>query len=216
MTRDHFERQLEKIKKDLLFVGKKAEELILQSINALKEHDAELAQSVINDDKIIDEGYIKIEKSIMRTIATQAPVAGDLRLLLTVLKNATDIERLGDYAKDIAELAIDMKDEIYFTKLVNIPRMSKLALEMVHASLNAFDRSDSSLAREVYLLDDKVDDLYYGTFRILTTYILEDPRNISQAFSLLLVARHLERISDHAVNIANRTIYLVEGDIKYI
>ncbi|MHC1598028.1 MAG: phosphate signaling complex protein PhoU [Candidatus Methanofastidiosia archaeon] len=216
MTRNHFERQLEKIKKDLLFIGEKTEELILQSINALKEHDVELAQSVINDDKIIDEGYIKIEKIIMRTIATQAPVAGDLRLLLTVLKNATDIERFGDYAKDIAELAIDMKDEVYFTKLVNIPRMSKLALEMVHTSLNAFDKGDSSLAREVYLLDDKVDDLYYGTFRILTTYILEDPRNISQAFSLLLVARHLERIADHAVNIANRTIYLVEGDVKYI
>jgi len=216
MTRNHFERQLEKIKKDLLFIGEKTEELILQSINALKEHDVELAQSVINDDKIIDEGYIKIEKIIMRTIATQAPVAGDLRFLLTVLKNATDIERFGDYAKDIAELAIDMKDEVYFTKLVNIPRMSKLALEMVHTSLNAFDKGDSSLAREVYLLDDKVDDLYYGTFRILTTYILEDPRNISQAFSLLLVARHLERIADHAVNIANRTIYLVEGDVKYI
>jgi len=216
MTRNHFERQLEKIKKDLLFIGEKTEELILQSINALKEHDVELAQSVINDDKIIDEGYIKIEKIIMRTIATQAPVAGDLRFLLTVLKNVTDIERFGDYAKDIAELAIDMKDEVYFTKLVNIPRMSKLALEMVHTSLNAFDKGDSSLAREVYLLDDKVDDLYYGTFRILTTYILEDPRNISQAFSLLLVARHLERIADHAVNIANRTIYLVEGDVKYI
>jgi phosphate transport system protein len=216
MTRNKFEQQLAEIKKRLLSMGALSEELIGLSVQALKEQDAELAEKVIASDKQIDREYVNIEKKIMRTIAMQAPVAGDLRLLLTALKNATDIERLGDYAKDIAEIALKHKDEAYITKLINIPRMNEIALEMIQISLESFENEDAEMARKVHPMDDEVDALYDRTFRLLTTYILENPKNISQAFSLMLAARHLERVADHALNIANRTIYLKEGDIQYI
>jgi len=216
MTRNKFEQQLAEIKKRLLSMGALSEELIGLSVQALKEQDAELAEKEIASDKQIDREYVNIEKKIMRTIAMQAPVAGDLRLLLTALKNATDIERLGDYAKDIAEIALKHKDEAYITKLINIPRMNEIALEMIQISLESFENEDAEMARKVHPMDDEVDALYDRTFRLLTTYILENPKNISQAFSLMLAARHLERVADHALNIANRTIYLKEGDIQYI
>ncbi|RZN45169.1 phosphate signaling complex protein PhoU [archaeon] len=216
MTRNKFEQQLAEIKKRLLSMGSLSEELIGLSVQSLKDQDEELAKKVIASDKQIDREYVNIEKKIMRTIAMQAPVAGDLRLLLTALKNATDIERLGDYAKDIAEIALRHKDEEYITKLINIPRMNEIALSMVQISLESFETEDADMARQVHPMDDEVDSLYDRTFRLLTTYILENPKNISQAFSLMLVARHLERVADHALNIANRTIYLKEGDIQYI
>lgn len=216
MTRNKFEQQLAEIKRRLLSMGSLSEELIGQSVQSLKDQDVELAKKVIASDKQIDREYVNIEKKIMRTIAMQAPVAGDLRLLLTALKNATDIERLGDYAKDIAEITLRHKDEEYITKLINIPRMNEIALSMIQISLESFETEDADMARQVHPLDDEVDSLYDRTFRLLTTYILENPKNISQAFSLMLVARHLERVADHALNIANRTIYLKEGDIQYI
>ncbi|HHN81525.1 MAG TPA: phosphate signaling complex protein PhoU [Methanomicrobia archaeon] len=216
MTRNKFEQQLAEIKRRLLSMGSLSEELIGQSVQSLKDQDVELAKKVIASDKQIDREYVNIEKKIMRTIAMQAPVAGDLRLLLTALKNATDIERLGDYAKDIAEITLRHKDEEYITKLINIPRMNEIALNMIQISLESFETEDADMARQVHPLDDEVDSLYDRTFRLLTTYILENPKNISQAFSLMLVARHLERVADHALNIANRTIYLKEGDIQYI
>jgi phosphate transport system protein len=167
-------------------------------------------------DKDVDHAYVKLEERIMRVIAMQAPVAGDLRLLLTALKNATDIERLGDYAKDISEITIALRDKPYFTKLINIPRMAEVAIQMVQMSLEAFENQDAALAGEVHAHDDEVDQLFSRTFRILSTYVFEDPKNIEQAFNLMLVARHLERIADHALNIANRTIYMEKGDVTYI
>ncbi len=216
MTRNRYEHQLEDVKSQMMAMGNTAEKLVALSVKALQEQDAGLAQQVINMDKDVDRAYVKLEERIMRVIAMQAPVAGDLRLLLTALKNATDIERLGDYAKDISEITIALKDKQYFTKLINIPRMAEVAVSMVQMSLEAFDTQDAELAGKVHVHDDEVDQLFSRTFRILSTYVFEDPSNIEQAFNLMLVARHLERIADHALNIANRTIYMKKGDVSYI
>ena len=216
MTRNRYEHQLEDVKSQMMAMGNTAEKLVALSVKALQEQDAGLAQQVINMDKDVDRAYVKLEERIMRVIAMQAPVAGDLRLLLTALKNATDIERLGDYAKDISEITIALKDKQYFTKLINIPRMAEVAVTMVQMSLDAFDTQDAELAGKVHVHDDEVDQLFSRTFRILSTYVFEDPSNIEQAFNLMLVARHLERIADHALNIANRTIYMEKGDVSYI
>ncbi len=216
MTRNRYEQQLADVKSQMMAMGNTAEKLVALSVKALQEQDAGLAQQVINMDKDVDSAYVKLEERIMRVIAMQAPVAGDLRLLLTALKNATDIERLGDYAKDISEITIALKDKQYFTKLINIPRMAEVAIMMVQMSLEAFDTQDAELAGKVHVHDDEVDQLFSRTFRILSTYVFEDPRNIEQAFNLMLVARHLERIADHALNIANRTIYMEKGDVSYI
>lgn len=216
MTRNRYEQQLADIKSRTTNLGNNAERLVELSVKALKGQDAELAQQVINMDNDLDHDYLKLEERIMRVIAMQAPVAGDLRMLLTALKNATDIERLGDYAKDIAEITIALKDRPYFTPLINIPRMAEIAIEMVRMSLDAFEREDAALAGEVYPRDDEVDALFSRTFRTLSTYVFENPGNIEQAFNLMLVARHLERVADHALNIANRTIYMEKGDITFI
>jgi len=216
MTRNRYEQQLEDVKARMMAMGNTAEKLVSLSVKALEDQDVDLAQQVINMDKDVDHAYVKLEERIMRVIAMQAPVAGDLRLLLTALKNATDIERLGDYAKDISEITIALRDKPYFTKLINIPRMAEVAIQMVQMSLEAFENQDAALAGEVHAHDDEVDQLFSRTFRILSTYVFEDPKNIEQAFNLMLVARHLERIADHALNIANRTIYMEKGDVTYI
>ena len=216
MTRNRYEHQLEDVKSQMMAMGNTAEKLVSLSVKALQEQDVGLAQQVISMDRDVDRAYVKLEERIMRVIAMQAPVAGDLRLLLTALKNATDIERLGDYAKDISEITIALKDKQYFTKLINIPRMAEVAVSMVQMSLDAFDTQDAELAGKVHVHDDEVDQLFSRTFRILSTYVFEDPSNIEQAFNLMLVARHLERIADHALNIANRTIYMKKGDVSYI
>ena len=216
MTRERFEKQLRVVKTDMLSTGEKAKELVRLSVKALKEKDIGLAEQVIEADREIDAEYVKLEERIMRVIAMQAPVASDLRLLLTALKNATDIERLGDYAKDIAEITISLQDEPYFTQLIIIPQMADEALEMVEMSLRSFDSEDLSVAREVYKHDDVVDEMFSRVFRTMASYVAENPKHTKQAFNLMLVARHLERIADHAQNISNRTIYLKEGKITYI
>ena len=216
MTRDKYIRQLNDIKKMTLQMGEQAEGLVNMSITSLTEQDVGMADQVIAKDKDIDELYLDIEMKVIKIIATQAPVASDLRLLLTVLKNTTDVERVGDFAKDIAEITKELKDDKYFTELIIIPKMAETTLNMVRESLEAFDKEDVELARKVHEQDDIVDKMFSRVFRTMTTFVMENPKNINQALRLLLVARHLERIADHAVNIANRTIYYMEGKVKYI
>lgn len=216
MTRDKYIRQLNDIKRMTLQMGEQAEGLVNMSITSLTEQNVGMADQVIAKDKDIDELYLKIEKKVIKIIATQAPVASDLRLLLTVLKNTTDVERVGDFAKDIAEITKELKDDKYFTELIIIPKMAETTLNMVRESLEAFDKEDVELARKVHEQDDIVDKMFSRVFRAMTTFVMENPKNIGQALRLLLVARHLERIADHAVNIANRTIYYIDGKVKYI
>jgi len=216
MTRDKYIRQLNDIKRMTLSMGEQAEELVNMSITSLIDQDVDLADQVISKDKDIDELYLDIEKKVIKIIATQAPVASDLRLLLTVLKNSTDVERVGDFAEDIAEITKELKDDKYITELIIIPKMSEITLNMLRESLVAFDKEDVDLARKVHEQDDIVDTMFSRVFRAMTTFVMENPKNITQALRLLLVARHLERIADHAVNIANRTIYYMEGKFKYI
>ncbi|MBN1785943.1 MAG: phosphate signaling complex protein PhoU [Candidatus Methanofastidiosa archaeon] len=216
MTRDKYIHQLHDVKDHAIAMGIKAEELVNDAILALENQDTEMAENVIGRDREIDELYLDLEERVIRVIATQAPVAVDLRLLLTALKNATDVERVGDFAKDIAEIAIELKDHIYFTKLIMIPKMAEIAMKMLKEAMEAFDKEDVELAKGVYLQDDIVDEIFSRLFRTMTSYVMENPSNIGQALRLMLVARHLERIADHAVNIANRTIYFKEGRIEYI
>jgi len=216
MTRDKYIKQLDEVKKLTVKMGNKAEELVNGSILALETQDAELAQKIIDQDKEVDEMFLDLEKKVIKIIATQAPVASDLRLLLTALKNATDVERVGDFAKDIAMVTIDLKDDKYFTKLIMIPKMAEITLKMVRESLQSFDEENVPLAKAVHEEDDLVDEIFSRLFRTMTSFVMENPKNTNQALRLMLVARHLERIADHAVNIANRTVYLIEGKIEFI
>jgi len=216
MTRDKYIKQLNEVRKLTIKMGNKAEELVNDSIKALEAQDVDLAQEVIDRDKEIDEMFLDLEKKIIRVIATQAPVASDLRLLLTALKNATDVERVGDFAKDISMATMELKDDKYFTKLIMIPKMAEITLKMVREALQSFDEEDVPLAKAVHEQDDMVDEIFSRLFRTMTSFVMENPKNTNQVLRLMLVARHLERIADHAVNIANRTIYLMEGKIEYI
>jgi len=216
MTRDKYIKQLDEVKKLTVKMGNKAEELVNGSILALETQDAELAQKIIDQDKEVDEMFLDLEKKVIKIIATQAPVASDLRLLLTALKNATDVERVGDFSKDIAMVTIDLKDDKYFTKLIMIPKMAEITLKMVRESLQSFDEENVPLAKAVHEEDDLVDEIFSRLFRTMTSFVMENPKNTNQALRLMLVARHLERIADHAVNIANRTVYLIEGKIEFI
>ncbi|HPR41522.1 MAG TPA: phosphate signaling complex protein PhoU [Candidatus Methanofastidiosa archaeon] len=216
MTRDKYIKQLDDVRKLTISMGNKAEELVRDSVRALESQDAELSQQIIDRDKEVDEMFLELEAKVIKVIATQAPVASDLRLLLTALKNATDVERVGDFAKDIAMVTIELKDDKYFTKLIMIPKMAEITLKMVREALQSFDEGNVALAKNVHEQDDVVDEIFSRLFRTLTTFVMENPKNISQALRLMLVARHLERIADHAVNIANRTVYLMEGEIGYI
>jgi phosphate transport system protein len=216
MTRDKYIKQLDDVRKLTIKMGRRAEELVNDSIKALESQDAELAQQVIDSDKEVDKMFLDLEAKVIKVIATQAPVASDLRLLLTALKNSTDVERVGDFAKDISMVTIELKDDKYFTKLIMIPKMAEITLKMVREALQSFDDEDVVMAKKVHEEDDLVDEIFSRLFRTLTSFVMENPKNTSQALRLMLVARHLERIADHAVNIANRTVYLIEGEIEYI
>ncbi|MDF2876664.1 MAG: phoU, partial [Sporomusa sp.] len=171
----------------------------------------ELARRVMDFDDIIDQMEVDIEDKCMVLIARQQPMARDLRVIGTGLKITTDLERMGDHAYDIAKITLGLANQELIKPLVDIPRMAQMSQKMLKDALDAYTTLDIPLAEQVCLNDDEVDDLYYQVFRELLTYMMEDPKTITQATQLIFVARYLERIADHATNIAEWTIYLVTG-----
>ena len=207
----HIDLELAKVKDDLVRTAGLAEAAVGLSVKALVGRDAELARGVIASDDAIDALEIEIDELCLRTMALYQPEAKDLRLLAMALKINNDIERIGDQAVNIAESTLELLKEPLLKPLIDIPRMADLAQRMVKESLDAFIQQDAARARAVCRQDDEVDRYDDQVFRELLTYMMEDPKAITRAVNLILVSRHLERIADHATNIAEDVIYLVEG-----
>ncbi|QNO13502.1 phosphate signaling complex protein PhoU [Alkalicella caledoniensis] len=210
-VRQSFHDELNQLVIDLLIMGDMVEQSIKKSVTALKNQDIELAQQVIEEEHNIDEMELKIEDNCLKLIAMQQPMAKDLRKIATVLKIITDLERIADHANDIARVCIRIGFDPLIKPLVDIPRMAEKVQAMVKKALDAFVNENVELAHEVCTDDDEIDSLHDQIFRELLTYMLENPKNISQATQLLFVSSYLERIGDHATNLGEWLIYMVTG-----
>ncbi|WP_061214210.1 phosphate signaling complex protein PhoU [Syntrophomonas wolfei] len=203
--------EMEKLKEEILKMGRLLEEQLYKAVKSLVEKNLELAREVIAHDDLIDQMEMDIEKKSLGILALKQPMASDLRLIGTALRIIVDIERMADHAEDIAHLTIDLYDQVYIKPLIDIPRMAAIVQKMLEKALKAFVNHDVNLAMSLIPLEEEIDNLYDQIFRELLSYMMQDPKNIPQATSLLLVAGHIERIGDHATNLAEMVVYLVEG-----
>jgi len=214
MTRTAFERQLSEIQQDMLILAEMVETAIERSIDSLKNRDVELARRVITDDMKINEKRYRIEEECLELMATQQPLASDLRTIVAVLHVIVDLERMADHAEGIAKIAIMLAGEPPLKPYVDIPRMAEVAIRMLRGSLEAFKQHDVEKARAICDLDDEVDALYDQVYRELLVYMLNDPRTIERATHITWVAHNLERIADRVTNICERVVYMVQGKIE--
>jgi len=211
MPRTAFERQLAEVQEDMLILATMVERAIDRGIDALRNRDAELARQIIADDLKINRKRYETEEKCLELIATQQPLASDLRTIVAVLHIIVDLERMGDHAEGIAKIAIMLADEPPLKPYIDIPRMAQVAISMLMGSLDAFRNRDPDRARSICDADDEVDALYDQVYRELLTYMLGDPKTIERATYLTWVAHNLERIADRATNICERVVFLVEG-----
>lgn len=217
MPRDMLDRQIRKLLDELLLLGSMVESATLGSVEALKKRDIEAAKRYYNDDRLINQKRFEIENAAITTLATQQPImAGDLRMLASILDVTTEIERMGDYAKGVAKICIMLANEPLIKPLIDIPRMAEKATAMLHRALGAFVSGDVETARSIPSEDDDVDNLYNQVYRELATLILQDPKHIDQANVLLWAAHNLERLADRVTNICERTIYVYTGQLAEI
>jgi len=214
MTRTAFERQLAEIQEDVLVLAGMVESAIERSIDALRNRDVDLAHQIIADDIKVNRKRYEIEEKCLEIIATQQPMATDLRTIIAVLYIIVDLERMGDHAEGIAKIALMLADEPQLKPYIDIPRMAQIATRMLMDSLEAFKHRDAERARAICNEDDEVDALYDQVYRELLTYMLNDPKTIQRATHLTWVAHNLERIADRVTNICERVVYLVEGRIE--
>jgi len=210
-SRATFDRQLHTLQDETLLLGSMVEKAIELSVDALTRLDADLARRIIDDDKRINAQRYQLEESAVRLIAMQQPLAGDLRLIASVIHISTDLERMGDYAAGIAKIVVMHGDLPPVKPLIDIPRMAELSCSMLRRSLDAFVRRDVDAARSLIGEDDAVDALYDQVYRELLTFMIEDPKLIQRATWLLWAAHNVERIADRTTNICERVIYMVTG-----
>ena len=213
MERHHFEGDLQSLKKRLLEMGALVEQRVHQAISALMERQPRAAEEVAQGDQEVNNLQIEIDDRCLKLLALQGPLASDLRLITAAMKINADLERIGDQAVNIAETALRVMAQPPLRPVLDLHRMAELAQKMTRDSLDAFVRRDSALATAVLAQDDEVDLLKDQSFRVLLTYMMADPGTIERALSLILVSRNLERIADHATNIAEDVVYLAEGEI---
>lgn len=208
-----FDKQLEELEHDVLYMGQLVEASVKNAIQALAKQSETLARQVVVDDRQVDLCEINIEDKCMNLLALQCPLGRDLRLIGTILKITTDLERIGDNSVNIAEIAERIAHEPLIKPLIDIPRMADLAQDMLRKSLEAFVRRDVNLAEEVRKSDDAIDQIYAGLFDELMGFVFpgDEQYRVRQAINLLFVAYYLERIADHATNIAERVVYMVTG-----
>lgn len=213
MVRQVFEEQIRELLEDLLAMGRMVADSIGRSIQALAQQDEDLARQVIDYDDEINAAQYEIDEKCLVLIATQQPMAGDLRTILAVTNIASELERMGDYAEGIAKLAIKLAGQPLLKPLIDIPRMAEEGRGMLLTALEAFARQDVELARKIGAADELVDALYDQVYRELLVFMMADPRTITQATYLLWVAHNLERIADRTTNIAERVIFIDSGEI---
>jgi len=214
MTRTAFERQLLEVQEDMLVMAGMVEAAIERGIEALKTRNVNLAQQIIEDDLKINRKRYETEDKCLELIATQQPLASDLRTIVSVLHITVDLERMGDHAEGIAKIALMLADEPPLKPYIDIPRMAQIATDMLMGSIEAFKDRDPARARAICDQDDEVDALYEQVYRELLTFMINDPRTIQRATYLIWTAHNLERIADRVTNICERVVYLVEGRIE--
>ncbi len=216
MVRKTFETEMQQVKDNVLMLGSMVEQAVLDSVEALKKRDIAAAERVFAEDKAINKKRFEIESQLMTLIATQQPMARDLRLLASTLEIVSELERMGDYAKGIANINIRMGDAPLLKPLIDIPRMANKGVDMLHRALTAFINDDVEAAKALPVEDDEVDALYNQIYRELMTFIIADPKTIERANWLLWVAHNLERFADRVTNICERTIFIVTGELGEI
>lgn len=214
--RHHFESDMQTLRNRLLNMGALVEERVHQAVLALLERRRDAAEAIVAGDREVNALQIEIDDRCLKLLALQAPMASDLRLITAAMKINADLERIGDQAVNIAENALKMFDAPPLRPLLDMPKMAEIAQAMIRDSLDAFVRKDVVLARKVLGTDDEVDQLKDQIFRVLLTHMMADPGTIERALALILVSRNLERIADHATNIAEDVIFVVEAkDVRH-
>ena len=207
------EKELSDLKERLLTMGSVVEAQVARSIKSLVDRDNPTATKVIEADHEVNRMEVEIDEECIRLLALRQPEAGDLRFITTAMKIVTDIERIGDLAVDVSERALELNEEPNLKPYIDIPRMAKAARNMLKEALDAFVNRNAELAWSVLDEDDFVDELNKQIFRELLTFMIEDPHSISRAIRITYISKYLERIADHATNIAEMVVYLVEGRI---
>ncbi len=212
--RQTFQDNLSELEQDIFTMGEMVCIATNRAVKALKEQDVEEAKRIKHDDKYINEKRWTIEEKCINLIATQQPVATDLRELIAVLNIITELERMGDYAEGIAKIAIKIGDQPHVKPLIDIPRMAEIAIDMINKTLRSYAERDDKTARLICKQDDEVDELYTQVYRELLAIMIEDPRTITMATYLLWTSHNIERIADRVTNICERIIFLVTGEIE--
>ena len=216
MLRKTFEGEIQQLKDDVLLLGSMVEQAILDSVEALKKRDVKASERIFAEDAAINKKRFDIENKLMVLIATQQPMAHDLRLLASTMEIISELERMGDYAKGIANINIRMGDAPLLKPLIDVPRMAQIGADMLHRALTAFVNEDVEMAKSIPIQDDEVDALYNQVYHELMMFIIQDPKTIERANWLLWVAHNLERVADRVTNICERTVVIVTGEMKEI
>jgi phosphate transport system protein len=211
-----FHKKLREIQDEVLVVGSMVGKAVMRSVDALKNRDLELARQIIADDQKINNKRFEIEEKCIQLIATQQPMASDLRIIIAILNITTEIERIGDYAVGIARVVVMIGDEPPLKPLVDIPRIAEQTTHMLRRSLDALINRDAGEARRIAAEDDLVDHLYDQVFRELLTFMAEDPKTITRATRLVWVTHNLERAADRVTNICERVVFIVTGKMEEI
>jgi phosphate transport system protein len=214
--RTTFHKKLREIQDDVLIMGSMVGKAITSSVKALQERDLDLARKIIDDDLKVNQKRFEIEERCVELIATQQPMASDLRTIIAILNITTEIERIGDYATGIARIVIMIGDEPPLKPLVDIPRMADQTVDMLRRSLDAFIQRDGEAVKKIAAEDDLVDNLYDQVFRELLVFMAEDPRTITRATRLIWTAHNLERAADRVTNICERVVFIVTGKMAEI
>ena len=216
MPREDFDLQLNQLQLEVQTLAQIVGKSINRAVDALKRRDLVASQEVVNDDDYIDQKRFEIEDRCVDLIATQQPMAGDLRAIIALLHIVVELERMGDYAEGISKISLSMGDAPPLKPLIDIPRMAEKATTMLNDSIDSLLNRDMVKANAVCQADDEVDDLYDQVYRELLLFMIQDPATIQRATYLLWVAHDLERIADRATNIAERVIFLVSGKLVEI
>ncbi|MGE5138624.1 MAG: phosphate signaling complex protein PhoU [Rudaea sp.] len=213
MPRDAFEQEMLRLQNEMLTMAETVESALSDSVESLKQRDLDWSKRLIDQDRLINQKRFSIEAECLIVVATQQPMATDLRIIAAILFNVNELERIGDYAKGIAKINLMIGPGPLLKPLIDVPRMAEKARSMLHRAVKAFIARDVAAARQIPAEDDEVDALFEQVNRELLTYIMADPRIISQANLLLWVAHNLERAADRVTNLCERTVFAVTGEL---
>src|SRR6266498_5726676 len=216
MLRKTFETELQQVKDNVLVLGSMVEQALLDSVESLKKRDLKASEKSLEFDREINKKRFEIENQLMILIATQQPMAHDLRLLASCMEIISELERMGDYAKGIANINLRMGDAPLLKPLIDIPRMAQKDVDMLHRALTAFVNEDIATANNLPVEDDEVDALYNQVYRELMTFVIQDPTTMERANWLLWVAHNLERVADRVTNICERAVFIATGEMSEI